>query len=289
MPYWLLRALAATLPRIPLRALGALAWAAGGVAWFASRRLREVTTDHMRHVLGVGADRRKVDAQARNCVRSAVWYWIDLTCMPALSPEQTFERLDSVVGLETLFEAYDEGHGVLLMSAHLGNPEVFATLLPRLGIPTAIFVEPLADPRVHALIEARRERAGAQMLSPTATGLRAAITQVRCGGLLGGLADRDVLGTGTSHVFFGERADLPDGMMEIALRTGAPVLVGWVTRSRPGHYEATVERLALPARTGDRKQDIQAAEAVYLQSLERAIRRTPGQWFALAPVWRGLQ
>ncbi|TAJ17973.1 MAG: hypothetical protein EPO65_10025 [Dehalococcoidia bacterium] len=289
MPYWLLRALTAALPRIPLRTLGAFAWAGGGVAWFWSRNLREVTTDHMRHVLGVSASRRELNARARDCVRSAIWYWIDLACMPALSPEQTFERLDSVDGLEALFEAYDEGHGVVLLSAHLGNPEVFATLLPRLGIPTAIFVEPLADPRVHALIEARRERAGAQMLTPNAAGMRAAITQVRCGGLLGGLADRDVLGTGTAHVFFGERARMPDGIMEIALRAGAPVLVGWVTRTTPGRYAATVERLVLPQPTGDRHHDVDDAEAVYLRALERAIARTPGQWFPLAPVWRGLQ
>lgn len=289
MPYWLLRTLTAALPRVPLRVLGTLAWAGGGVAWFTSRRLREVTTDHMRHVLGAGAAGREVNEQARDCVRSAVWYWIDLTCMPALSPEQTFERLDSVAGLDALFAAYDEGHGVVLMSAHLGNPEVFATLLPRLGISTAIFVEPLADPRVHALIEARRERAGAQMLTPNPAGVRAAITQIRCGGLLGGLADRDVLGTGTAHVFFGEHACMPDGMMEIALRTGAPVLVGWVTRTRPGRYAASVERLVLPPLTGDRRRDVDDAEAVYLRALERAISRTPGQWFALAPVWRGLQ
>lgn len=289
MPYWLLRALMAALPRVPLRVLGAFAWAGGGVAWYWSRALREVTTDHMRHALGVGASGHEVNARARDCVRSAIWYWIDLACMPALSPERTFERLDSVDGIEALFEAYDEGRGVVLMSAHLGNPEVFATLLPRLGIPAAIFVEPLADPRVHALIEARRQRAGAQMLTPTPAGVRAAITQVRCGGLLGGLADRDVLGSGAPHLFFGERARMPDGMMEIALRTGAPVLVGWVTRTAPGRYGASVERLALPPLTGERRRDIDNAEAVYLRALERAIARTPGQWFPLAPVWRRLQ
>lgn len=289
MPYRFLRALTVILPRIPVGLLTLIVWAGGGIAWHLSRKLRETTTDHMRHALGVGAPKREVAARARDCVRSALWYWVDLVCIPALSAEATFARLDSVVGIEALFEAYDEGRGVVLMSAHLGNPEVFATLLPRLGLPTAVFVEPLADPRVHALIEARRERAGARMLSPNSAGLRAAIAQVRCGGVLGGLADRDVLETGTPYVFMGERARMPDGMMEIAVRTGAPVLVGWVTRTRPGRYAATVERLVLPALTGDRKQDIESAEAVYLRALERAIRRTPGQWFALAPVWRGLQ
>lgn len=289
MPYRLLRALLLVLPRVPLRVLAALVWAGGGLAWHASRRLRETTTDHMRHVLDSGAPRRHIEAKARDCIRTAAWYWIDLALMPRLTPEETFARLDRIEGVEALFDAYDEGRGVVLMSAHLGNPEVIATLLPCLGLPSAIFVEPLPNPRVHALIEARRERAGARMLAPDTTGLRTAIAHVRCGGVLGGLADRDVLGTGKPTVFFEERAAMPDGLMEIAVRTGAAVLVGWVTRTRPGRYAATVERLMLPQPSGDRRRDVEAAEAVYVRALERAIARTPGQWFPLAPVWRGLQ
>lgn len=289
MPYFALRALMLVLPRVPLRILAALVWLGGGIAWYASRDVREATTDHMRHVLGREAGRGAIEARARDCVRAAAWYWVDLACIPRLTAEQTFDRLDSVEGLETLFEAYDAGQGVLLLSAHLGNPEVFAALLPRLGLPTAIFVEPLEDARVHALIEGQRERAGARMLRPDTSGVRAAIAHLRCGGILGGLADRDVLGTGTPHLLFGERARLPDGLIEIGLRSEAPVVVGWVTRTRPGRYAAVLERIPLPPRTGDRHADLEAAEAAYIRALERAVSRTPGQWFALAPVWRGLQ
>ncbi len=289
MPYHALRVLMLVLPRLPLRALGALVWMGGGLAWFLSRRLREATTDHMRHVLGPHAGQRTIESRARDCVRAAAWYWADLAVVPRLSPEETFSRLDSVEGLEVLFEAYDEGQGVLLLSAHLGNPEVFATLLPRLGLPTSVFVEPLTDRRMHDLIERQRERAGARMLEPDIGGVRMAIAHLRCGGILGGLADRDVLGTGSLHAFFGERARMPDGMVEIAIRSGSPIVAGWVTRTRPGRYAARVERIAVPPRTGDRRADTEAAETAYLRALERAIGRTPGQWFALSPVWRGLQ
>ena len=289
MSYRLLRALMLVLPRVPLRLITPLVWLTGGAAWYASRRLRVTTTGHMRHVLGDGAPRSTVEARARDCVRTAAWYWVDLARVPRLTPEQTFACLDSVEGIEALFEAYDAGRGVVLLSAHLGNPEVFATLLPYLGLPTAVFVEPLADPRVHALIELTRERAGARMLAPDTSGLRAALAQLRCGAVLGGLADRDVLGTGKQYTFFGERTAMPDGLMEMALRSGAAVVAGWVTRTGAGRYAAVVEQVVLPEASGDRQKDIEAAEYAYLRALERAITRTPGQWFALAPVWRGLQ
>lgn len=289
MSYWLLRALMLALPRVPLRVIAPLVWLSGGLSWYASRRLRETTTDHMRHALGPNAPRATVEARARDCVRTAAWYWVDLARVPLMTPEQIFACLDSVEGLETLFEAYDAGRGVVLLSAHLGNPEVFATLLPHLGLPIAVFVEPLADPRVHALIESTRERAGARMLEPDTAGLRMALGQIRCGAILGGLADRDVLGTGKPYVFFGERTAMPDGMMEMAMRSGAAVVAGWVTRTRPGRYAAMVERIALPKASGDRQKDLEAAQYAYIDALERAIRRVPGEWFALAPVWRGLQ
>lgn len=289
MPYQLLRALTLVLPRIPLRIIAPVVWLAGGAAWYASRRLRETTTDHMRHVSGHGAPRSTIEARARDCVRTAAWYWVDLVRVPRMTPEHTFACLDSVEGLDALFKAYDAGRGVVLLSAHLGNPEVFATLLPHLGLPTAVFAEPLADARVHALIQSTRERGGARMLDPDTAGLRAALAQLRCGGILGGLADRDILGTGKPYTFFGERAAMPDGMMEMALRSGAAVVVGWVTRTGPGRYAAVVERIALPEASGDRQTDLQAAQYAYIHALERAIARTPGQWFALAPVWRGLQ
>ncbi len=277
------------LPRVPLRVIAPLVWLAGGAAWYASRRLRETTTGHMRRAMGHGTSRPTIEAQARDCVRTAAWYWVDLARARRMTPEQTFACLDSVEGLEALFEAYDAGRGVLLLSAHLGNPEVFATLLPHLGLSTAIFAEPLADPRVHAAIQSTREREGARMLEPDTAGLRAALAQLRCGAVLGGLADRNVLGTGKPYMFFGERAAMPDGMMEMALRSGAAVVVGWVTRTKPGRYAAVVERIALPESSGDRQRDVEAAQYAYIHALERAITRTPGQWFALAPVWRGLQ
>lgn len=289
MPYRLLRSLMLMLPRVPPRILPPLVWLAGGAAWYASRSLRETTTDHMRRVLGPGAPRSTIESRARDCVRTAAWYWVDLARAPRMTPEQTFASLDSVEGLGALFEAYDEGRGVVLLSAHLGNPEVFAAFLPLLGLPTAIFVEPLADRRAHALIQSKRERGGARMLYPDTAGLRAALAQLRCGGVLGGLADRDVLGSGRPYTFFGERAAMPDGLMEMALRAGAPVVVGWVTRTKPGRYAAVVERIALPEATGDRRRDLEAAQYAYIRALERAIGRTPGQWAALASVWQGLQ
>lgn len=289
MPYQLLRALMLAVPRVPLRVIAPLVWLAGGVAWYASRRVRETTTDHMRHALDQGAPRSAIEARARDCVRAAAWYWVDLTRAPRMTPEQTFACLDSVDGLEALFDAYDEGRGVVLLSAHLGNPEVFAAFLPHLGLPTSIFVEPLADVRVHALLQSMRERGGARMLRPDATGVRAAVAQLRCGAVLGGLADRDVLGTGKPYTFFGERAVLPDGLMEMALRLHAPVVAGWVTRTGAGRYAAVVERITLPEASGDRQRDLETAQYAYVEVLERAIRRTPGQWFPLAPVWRGIQ
>src|SRR5690606_33291561 len=73
--------------RVPLAILDALAAGAGTLGWWASRRLREVTRDHMRHVLGPSAAPHAVDRAARECVRSAARGYAEFAHLPRLSPE----------------------------------------------------------------------------------------------------------------------------------------------------------------------------------------------------------
>ena len=101
-------------------------------------------------------------------------------------------------------------------------------------------------------------------------------------------ADRDVLGSGREVTFFGERTRLPAGPVELALRTGAALVPTYVLRTRRERVRLIVEEpLVLPS-TGEREADVTSGHRVLAEALERGIRRAPGQWLPLEPVWRGL-
>ena len=285
---WFLRALMVVAPRVPVGVLYALADAAGWAAWSGSGRLRGVTRDHMRHVLGSGARRGAVDAAARGCVRSAARYYVDFARYAGLEPESAFEQVDEVTGVEELFAAYDRGQGVVLASAHLGNPEFIAQALgPFFDL--MVFTESLEPAVLHELVHEVRGRSGVRFAPVSAGAVRDGMRQLRCGGVLGMLVDRDVLGGAPAFPFFGERAPMPTGAVELAWMTGAAVVVGFVTRSTAGRYRVVLREVSLPHRkdgSGDRAADVEAGMRSVVKALERGIAEAPEQWFALSPIWQ---
>lgn len=274
--------------RVPLPLLDAAARAVGTLAWRLSRRLRAVTRDHMRHVLGPQARPGEIDRAAREAVRTAARGYAEFAHLPAFTPEAVRARVVSFEGLETLKRAAAEGRGAILVSAHLGAPEVLSRVAPAFGIDFAGIAEPLRPRRVHELVHGRRAVAGVHYFPATLAGLREARAHLARGGVLGVLVDRDVLHTGRPAAFFGERALMPPGAVELARRAGAPLVAVWCTREATGRYRLRAERLHLPSATGDREADVAAGMRVVIAALEGAIRATPGQWFPLTSIWNGL-
>ncbi len=273
---------------LPVRLLYAIAAIAGTAAWYLSRRVRETTRDHMRHVLGVHAPPARIDAFARRCARTTARYYADFARYSRVRPEHLFDHIEGIEGVEHLFAAYDRGRGVIIASAHLGNPEFISQAVAPFGLTVAVITEPLQPRAVHDLVHRVRARSGACYLPATPGGLRDAIRHLRNGGTLGLLIDRDVLGTGRPWPFFGERASLPTGAAELARRTGAALVLGTALRTGPMRYRVMLEPLTLPAPTGDRVRDVESAMEVLVPALERLVRRDPGEWFPLAPTWSGV-
>ena len=284
---WFLRALMWVAPRVSVGVLYVLADAAGSVAWVVSRRLRTVTRDHMRHALGGLASPREVDRAARGCVRSAARYYVDFARYAELAPESAFEQVDEIEGVPELFTAYDRGQGVVLASAHVGDPEFIAQALgpffDLMGL-----TEPLQPRQLHELVHEVRERSGVRFVPAGVSAARESMRQLRCGGVVGMLVDRDVLGGAPEFPFFGERAPMPTGAVELAWMTGAAVVVGFVTRTTAGRYRIVLREVAVPHRedgSGDRAADVEVGMRSVVSAIEVGIEATPSQWFALSLIW----
>ena len=281
--------------RLPLCVLYALADAAGTAAWCASPRLRDVTLDHMRHAFGGedgtgegGAGRRRLARAARGSVRSAARYWADMARAAHLPAAAAIDRIEAIEGMDGFLDAWDRGGGVLLVSAHLGNPETLIRAAGALGFDVLVLTEPLSPPAVHDLVHEARRAPGVRFAPADRAGVRAALAQLRAGKALAVLADRDVLGSGRPQPFFGERARMPRGAVELALRTGAPIVTGFARRTRGGRMRVVLDPPLRLERSGNREADAAAGMRRLTRRLEAGIRASPEQWFALRPVWRGL-
>lgn len=273
------------LGRAPVRVLDAIAAVGGTLAWLAVPRLRTITRNHMQHVLGAHAPAAERDRHARACVRSAARYYADFARGAHISPDGAFDAADEISGLDAFFAALDRGCGVILVSAHLGDPEFMIKALGAFDFGTLVFTEPLEPRRVHEFVHRIRGRAGVSFVRADLGGVREALAVLRTGGVVAAVSDRDVLGTARTYPFFGEPAAMPSGAVELARRTHATIIHGTVLRSGPGRYRVALERVDQPAPTGDRSEDIASGMRELIAHLEAGIRRAPGQWFVLSPIW----
>jgi lauroyl/myristoyl acyltransferase len=280
------------LGKLPRRALYAGADFAAALAWHLSPRLQATTRDHMRHALADGSGEpvvalAHVDRAARGVVRNAARYYADLARAPRLTAVEAFDEIRDFEGVNHLFEAYDRGCGVILLSAHLGSPEYVFRAASYLGLEMIVLVEVLSPPRVHALMDQVRATPGVRFVPADRGGVRESLKVLRAGGIVAILGDRDIQGTGISVPFFGERTSLPAGPVQLALRTNAALVPTFVLREGAERYRVVFHAPLRLEHSGNRETDLTAGMRQVASALERGIAAATDQWFALHAVWSG--
>jgi KDO2-lipid IV(A) lauroyltransferase len=142
------------------------------------------------------------------------------------------------------------------------------------------------DPRLTALLDRSRRKAGVRVLWRGSKGLaRDLLRLLRDGGFVGLLIDQDTDVQGYFVPFFGRPAFTPRAAGDLAVRTGAPMLFGCVHRLAPSVHRVTLRRIEAP-RTGDREQDSRALTAAATRAIEDEVRARPDEWVWMHRRWR---
>ena len=144
------------------------------------------------------------------------------------------------------------GKGMVFVTGHLGNWELLARRIARAGIPNAVIAKAGVDHGLNELAEQFRASGGVATLwrESSDTG-RAIIRTFRQGKALGILIDQDTRVQGVFVPFFGRQAFTPRAAADLALRFGAPVVVGTIHRRgpRPGDgHRVEVDRAPVRGR-----------------------------------------
>ncbi len=131
---------------------------------------------------------------------------------------------------ETLERARREGRGVLFASAHLGPWERVAASIAATGIPFTVLTRDSYDPRFSRAQNRMRRSAGIRVIRrtsglPTSAGL-GVVRALRRGEVVGVAMDLRSRVASCDAPFLGTAASTAVGPARIALRTGAPVVVG---------------------------------------------------------------
>ena len=90
--------------------------------------------------------------------------------------------------------------------------------------------------------------------------------------------DRDILNTGQRFKFFGRLTSFPTGPVEIALKTGAPILPAFCIRDENDAYIAVGDPPLFLTPSEDHAADVRGAMEQILATFERYIKKYPDQW-----------
>jgi KDO2-lipid IV(A) lauroyltransferase len=195
--------------------------------------------------------------------------------------EQVFSRWQNE---HYMHEAHAHGRGVIMLTGHFGNFELYAAAMSRVR-PIAIMVKPLSNPGAERWTSAMRRACGVELL-PIGLGVRAAVKRLRSGGILAMVADQDARRDGVFVPFFGRLASTPTGPAWLSLATGAPIVFGTCLRGPDGRYEATLTPPLLPAGEAGDPEAVRALTARHTAMLEAAVRERPESWFWLHKRWK---
>jgi Kdo2-lipid IVA lauroyltransferase/acyltransferase len=178
------------------------------------------------------------------------------------------------------------GKGVVCVSAHVGNFELLARRFTLGGYSAASIAKQPGDLRMKRLVEWFRGRGHMPTIWRGEPGAaKAMLRQLRSGGLLAILIDQDTDVQGVFVDFFGRAAFTPRGAADLALHTGAAVVVAFIHRRADGGHRVTI-REVVPDRTGNDETDAVALTQKLTLEIESEIRATPHEWVWMHQRWK---
>ena len=221
---------------------------------------------------------------ARRAFESIGQTILEVLRLAALKPDRLFEWV-KIEGIEHYEKAHARGKGVLLLTAHLGNWELLALTFPLVKEPGIIIARPLDFKPIDRYIQALRSSTGNQVFSKDGS-IRSVLHSLRQGKTVGVLLDQN-----SSHregvfvPFFGRRACTNRSVAFMALATDCAVVPAYDNRLPSGRHVISFWPELKLQRSGDKTRDIEDNTALFTRTIERMIRKNPGQWLWMHSRW----
>ena len=288
--YLAYRVSGAGLARLPEPVASGAAALVGGVL---ARRPHGDLAMRERHVArvlastspSVAPDPAVVRRWALRSYRSYARYWVEGARLPSVPAEVVRERLILDWGYDHLREAFESGRGVLLALPHIGSWEWGGKFLALEDHPMTSVAERIEPPALFRWFVEEREAMGIRIVPLGEGSGRALLEELRRGGVVGLVCDRDIAGNGVKVEFFGEEKTLPAGPATLALRADALLIPAAVYSGPAESHFAVVTAPLDTRRTGSLRSDVARLTQELAHRFEWMVRRALEQWHLYQPNW----
>lgn len=187
---------------------------------------------------------------------------------------------------ERLQAALAEGHGVVGLTAHIGNWEWLGAGLALYGFPTTTIAKRQPNDQVTRILNEYRKLAGLDVFHSGGSDIIGAARAMKRKKILGFLTDKDGDVDGVPVMFLGRLSSAVEGPAVFARRFHAPIVPLFIRRNDDGigHVICVGEPYHY-IDTGDARKDTDREMQKMTTVMETFIREHPTQWLWIQRRW----
>jgi len=260
----------------------------GDVAYVLARPQRRTALVNLRIAFPEKSDAERLAILRESCRNfgrmAAEWCHMHTLTRETVGERVTFEDAKFWYGeAQTIIGST----GILVLTGHFGNWELFAHAIGLHGNPIHLVHRPFRNPLFDAFVNGERQRSGTVLISKR----RAAhqiIQVLRNRGIVAIPFDQNATGRwGVFAEFFGVSASTHPGLARLHELSGAPVFPAYLVRKggSPRH-EIVIRPPVETVRSGNREADTVENTRRFNRAFEEMVRQHPDHWIWMHKRWR---
>ncbi len=280
LSYLLVRATSLILAVLPLGFAYLLARVIGNFAYHVLQLRRQVVMDNLHTAFGREMEEAKLEKIAAESYRQIAMSFIELLIGPKL--QKHIQQIMKPKDLQLIQRLLQQGKGLITIQGHLGNWELLgAAAATTINGPLTVAAVQQSNPYINHFITQRRNTMGMQVAG-TKEAMKILLKALRNKQAVGLVADQNAAQWTAVFVdFFGKTAATHSGPAQLALKYGAPMLIGAAIRTGPGQFKVLSQQVEI-------KEDdtLETLTQKHVKILEGFIRQYPEQYFWLHRRWK---
>ncbi len=270
---------------LPLKSAQRFGAFIGAIAYYIAVDRRKIAIENLRYAF---PEKSKQDYAkiAKGSFKNFAISLVELLWFPNLT-DGILRKLIKTNYLDMLYKNHSKGKGLILLSGHFGNWELIALGVAYLSkLPFNIIVQTQNNKLVDAVINRHRCLFGNKIV-PMGMSIREIIRTLNEKGIVAIAPDQSGDRERGIYVeFFGREAATHQGPAVFALRTGAPLIMGFMIRNTDGTYEVILEEINYTDIADYNDENIYKLTRRHSELLEKYIRQYPDHWLWMHKRWK---
>ncbi|RKY37568.1 MAG: hypothetical protein DRP78_00725 [Candidatus Omnitrophota bacterium] len=274
--FWGIKFLFCLIRIFPIKFVYWFAENLSGLYYIVSKRNRNLALRNLQIVLGNQSNLhilKKIIRQSCSTMGIAVIDTIRYHNLPA----KKVKTLIKIQGLENLEQAFKNGKGVIIVSAHLGSFTILGCRLIVEGYPVNFVMRPMRYKRMEKIAISLSSKIGQNIIftRPSHSFIRGCLDALAKNELLFLAIDQNFGKLGVPVKFFSSQAKCPAGPFTLSKHSGASVVpMFMINKPNHAHLLCIEPALELDFNARHRGRNLQPIADV----LEKYVRKYPGQW-----------